>query len=128
MHRGEWDLFLSHIPDTFHSRISSNPALAVETIAYRAGGSEQLDMYRLLQENVWAMIQQGFSEEVVQVGKTTATDLEWWFRDVMRWRFGVGTWFSPDVTIFRHPDEPSVEASPEMREGGESSAAYMPRG
>ena len=26
----------------------------------------------------------GFSEKVVEVGKTTAEDLEWWFRDVMR--------------------------------------------
>jgi hypothetical protein len=31
-------------------------------------------------------VQEGFSERVVQVGKTTAEDLEWWFRDVMRWR------------------------------------------
>ena len=43
-------------------------------------------MYQLMMENVWAMIQEGFSENVIEVGKTTAEDLNWWFRDVMRWR------------------------------------------
>jgi hypothetical protein len=42
-------------------------------------------MYRLLMENVWAMIQEGFSERVIEVGKMTPKDLEWWFRDYMRW-------------------------------------------
>lgn len=77
-------------------------------------------MYHLLQENVWAMIQEGFSETVIELGKTTANDLEWWFRDVMRWRFGVGTWFHPSVTIYRGPGQDSVQEEPTMQEGGES--------
>ncbi|RSH82191.1 hypothetical protein EHS25_006124 [Saitozyma podzolica] len=71
----------------------------------------------LMMENVWAMVQEGFSEQVVQVGKTTAEDLEWWFRDVMRWRIGTGTWFPPTVDIYRSPSEPSLEQDPHMREG-----------
>ena len=67
-------------------KVSSDRAIGVEVIALRAGGQEQYEMYRLLQENVWAMIQEGFSEKIVEVGKTTAEDLEWWFRDVMTWR------------------------------------------
>jgi len=58
----------------------------VEVVAARVGGEEQLDMYKLMMENVWAMVQEGFSEKVIEVGKTTTEDLVWWFRDVMRWR------------------------------------------
>ena len=67
-------------------RVSAKREIGVEVIAARVGGEEQLEMYRLMMENVWAMIQEGFSEKVIHVGKTTANDLVWWFRDVMRWR------------------------------------------
>ena len=68
------------------SRMSSDRAIGVEVVAARSGGKEQLEMYKLLQENVWAMIQQGFSEEIIEVGKTTADDLVWWFREQMTWK------------------------------------------
>jgi methylase of polypeptide subunit release factors len=86
LHTGEGRLLTSKLDLKWASRLSSCRAIGVETIAARVGGQEQLDMYRLMMENVWAMVQEGFSERVVQVGKTTAEDLEWWFRDVMRWR------------------------------------------
>lgn len=86
LHTGEGRLLTSKLDSKWASRLSSCRAIGVETVAARAGGQEQLDMYRLMMENVWAMVQEGFSEQVVQVGKTTAEDLEWWFRDVMRWR------------------------------------------
>ena len=70
------------------SRVSSKREIGVEVVAARVGGDEQLGMYRLMMENVWAMVQEGFSDKVIEVGKTTAEELEWWFRDVMRWRVG----------------------------------------
>lgn len=85
LHTGEGRLLLSKL-GPYAERVSSDRALGVETIAARVGGEQQLSMYRLMMENVWAMVQEGFSESVVQVGKTTKEDLEWWFRDVMRWR------------------------------------------
>ena len=67
-------------------RVSSDRAIGVEVIAMRAGGEEQLHYYKMLQSNIWAMIQEGFSEKVIQVGKTTADDLVWWFRELMVWQ------------------------------------------
>lgn len=84
-HTGEGELLKSKLPAKYASRLSSHRAIGVEVIANRAGGEEQLEMYRLLMENVWAMIQEGFSERVIEVGKMTPEDLEWWFRDYMRW-------------------------------------------
>lgn len=88
-HTGEGQLLLEKLGSKWSSRVSSERALGVETIASRVGGSEQIEMYKLLMENVWAMIAEGFSEKVIQIGETSSEDLEWWFRDVMRWRVGV---------------------------------------
>lgn len=88
LHSGEGRLLLSKLHRKWRNRVSSCRALGVETIAARVGGEEQLAMYRLMMENVWAMIQEGFSEKVIEVGKTTAEDLEWFFRDIMRWKVG----------------------------------------
>jgi hypothetical protein len=134
---------MSNLDPHWASRVSSHRMIGVEVIAKRVGGKEQLDMYKIMMENIWAMIQEGFSEKVIEVGKTTSQDLVWWFRDVMRWRvsftrlvtkftrlvsrdadvvrkFGTGLWFHPTLDIYRHPSEPSVEVDPHMREGGQS--------
>ncbi|ORY35910.1 hypothetical protein BCR39DRAFT_513004 [Naematelia encephala] len=116
LHTGEGRLLLSKL-GPYADRVSSERGIGVETVAARVGGEEQLSMYKLMMENVWAMVQEGFSERAVEVGKTTAEDLEWWFRDVMRWRFGTGTWFPPTVNIYRSPAEPSAEEDPYMRPG-----------
>lgn len=50
-------------------RVSSERAIGVEVVAARVGGEEQFKMYRLMMENVWAMVQEGFSEKVIEVGR-----------------------------------------------------------
>lgn len=86
LHTGEGQLLLSKLGPKWTSRISSHRAIGVEVVAARVGGNEQLEMYRTMMENVWAMISEGFSERGIEVGVTTAEDLEWWFRDIMRWK------------------------------------------
>lgn len=115
LHTGEGRALLRALDPRFAKRTSSCRALAVEVIAARVG-AEQLSAYRLLMENVWAMIAEAFSARVVSVGQTTTADLEWWFRERMQ-VMGVGTWFHPSVDIRRHPSEPAVDKSPEIREG-----------
>lgn len=117
LHTGEGQLLMEKLGPKWASRVSSKREIGVEVVAARVGGDEQLGMYRLMMENVWAMVQEGFSDKVIEVGKTTAEELEWWFRDVMRWRIGTGTWFPPTVDIWRHSSETPVEEDPYMREG-----------
>ncbi|ORX41264.1 hypothetical protein BD324DRAFT_613868 [Kockovaella imperatae] len=116
LHTGEGHKLMSKL-GKWADRVTPCRDIGVEVIATRAGGKEQLEMYRLLQENVWAMIQEGFSERVIEIGKTTAEDLMWWFRETMVWKLGSRTWFHPSVEIHRSPDEPAVEDHPAMREG-----------
>ncbi|KAK4689404.1 hypothetical protein P7C73_g695, partial [Tremellales sp. Uapishka_1] len=116
MHTGEGNLLMEKLGHKWAKRVSSTRAIGVEVIAARVGGAEQLRMYRLMTENVWRMIEEGFSEAVVRVGETTASDLEWWFRERMQ-TLNVTTWFPPSVTIYRSPVEPTVDRYPSMREG-----------
>lgn len=99
LHTGEGQALRSNLAPKWVERLSSHRMLGVETIAVRAGKQEQLDMYRQMMENVWAMIKEGFSEAVVEPGKTTSIDLEWWFRARMQ-TLNVTTWFHPTVTSF----------------------------
>lgn len=117
LHEGEGRVLLNNLSPKYLQRTSSCRAIPVEVIAARVGGEEQLREYRRMMENVWAMVAEGFSEKVITVGETTPTDLEWWFRDTMRWKLGVTTWFPPSVDITRHPGEPSTATHPAFRAG-----------
>jgi len=86
LHSGEGQLLLSKLPAKYRGRVSSHRPIGVEVVAARVGGEEQLGYYHMMQENIWWMIQEVFSERVIEIGKTTATDLEWWTRDTMRWK------------------------------------------
>ncbi|KAG6903423.1 hypothetical protein C0995_005446 [Termitomyces sp. Mi166 len=79
----------------------------------------QLPYYRKMQEIVWALIEEGFSHERVEPGKTTTEvmsmpsiqirvyvltstvtiqDLEWWFREKMQ-ILNVTTWNQPRISV-----------------------------
>lgn len=115
LHSGERRALLASLDPRYANRTSSCRNIPVEVIAWRAGGS-QLREYRRMMKNVWAMIAEGFSSRTIEVGVTTPTDLEWWFREKIR-SMGVGTWFHPSVNIHRHPALASITDSPEVAEG-----------
>lgn len=117
LHAGETHALMLGLDPEYLFRTSPCRAIPVEVIAARVGGEAQLEQYQHMMETVWAMVSDGFSEKVITAGVTTPQDLEWWFRDTMRWRLGTGTWFPPSVDISRHPDEPSVEDHPQFRPG-----------
>lgn len=104
---GERDALHANLDAKYAARLEPSREIPVEVVAARVGGAPQLAEYRRLQENVWAMISEGFSAHVVRVGETTPADLEWWFRDQMQ-KLGVTTWFQPSVSIIRKDGTGSV--------------------
>ena len=46
------------------------------------------------------IINEAFSLDVIQIGKTTTTDLVWWMRQKVT-DLGLNTWFHPSVDIQR---------------------------
>ena len=77
--------------------ISSQP-LAVAWLETRT--EEEMKNYPTLLSITHAIIKEGFSNKVIQVDKTTTSDLEWWFRQKLS-DMGLGTWFHPSVEIQR---------------------------
>ena len=68
-----------------------------------------------MQERVWSLSQELFSERVVTPGKTKTSDLVWWWRQRLN-DLGLDTWFQPSVDVQRRGktaeelgDDPVIE-------------------
>ena len=70
--------------------------LALEYVETRVPA--MLPVYRQMMETVHSLIARGFSNEVIQPGKTTNLDVVWWLRQQVNDR-GLGTWFQPSVRV-----------------------------
>lgn len=69
LHAGELSVIRRELGDYWMNKMVDEPMLAVEFVATKVHG--QLDYYQKMQENVWAMLEQGFSHKVIRPGQTT---------------------------------------------------------
>lgn len=69
LHVGELRVLSEELGAHWMERVISNPMLGVEYVARRVPG--QIVYYRLMQETIWAMIEEAFSNRVVKPGITT---------------------------------------------------------
>lgn len=69
LHVGEYDVLNEELGEKWMQRTVNEPMLGIEFVAKRVPG--QIEYYRKMQESIWAMIEEGFSEKVVQPGITT---------------------------------------------------------
>ncbi len=59
-----------------------------------------MEIYKQIVTITKQNINEAFSLDVIQIGKTTTTDLEWWMRQKVT-DLGLNTWFHPSVDIQR---------------------------
>lgn len=71
LHVGEYDVLNEELGEKWMQRTVNEPMLGVEFVAKRVPG--QIEYYRKMQESIWAMIEEGFSEKVVEPSVTTTT-------------------------------------------------------
>lgn len=71
LHVGEYENVVGEFGPYWAERLVSVPMLAVEFVGTMPKGGGRLRWYRKLMETAWAMIAEGFSEEVIVPGKTT---------------------------------------------------------
>jgi len=69
LHAGELENVMGNLGPWWGERLVNKPILAVEFVGTMPRG--QLEWYKKLMETAWAMISEGFSEGVIQPGKTT---------------------------------------------------------
>jgi Xaa-Pro aminopeptidase len=80
------------------SRFVRAENLPLEYVSIRI--PEMLPAYKQMMRTVHALLARAFSNEVVQPGKTTTADVQWWLRQRVR-DMGLGEWFPPTVSVQR---------------------------
>lgn len=94
----EHEEFLKKLPAEYQKRIVSAERVAVGWLETRT--EKEMAIYPLICRLSHQIIQEGFSEQVIQPGVTTTDDVVWWFRQRIT-NLGLDTWFHPTVDVQR---------------------------
>ena len=94
----DYDEFMSNISSLNKKKIVSAQKLATAWIETRT--TQEMEIYKQIVTITKQIINEAFSTSVIQIGKTTTTDLEWWMRQKVT-DLGLETWFHPSVDIQR---------------------------
>jgi Xaa-Pro aminopeptidase len=97
----DYEEFVENISEKNRKKILSAQKLATAWIETRT--DEEMDIYRGIVTITKEIIYEAFSLDVIEIGKTTTTDLEWWMRQKVT-DLGLSTWFQPSVDIQRNSE------------------------
>ena len=89
---GEYEGMAEALGAEWTSRMKPAEGLAVDLIAWRSADEERF--YEDLTKLAWNIIETGFSNQVIEPGKTRTSDVVWWMRQRVN-DLGLGTWFQP---------------------------------
>ena len=94
----DFEEFIQNISEKNKAKIVSAQKLATAWIETRT--EAEMEIYKQIVTITKQIINEAFSLDVIQIGKTTTTDLEWWMRQKGT-DLGLNTWFHPSVDIQR---------------------------
>ena len=97
----DYEEFVENISEKNRKKIVSAQKLATAWIETRT--IQEMDIYREIVTITKDIIYEAFSMDVIEIGKTTTTDLEWWMRQKVT-DLGLSTWFQPSVDIQRNSE------------------------
>lgn len=89
---------MAALPPPTRNRVVPADALAIGWLETRT--SSEMKLYPQIVRTAHAIIAEGFSNRVIKPGKTTAADVEWWYRERIA-ALKLATWFQPSVGIHR---------------------------
>lgn len=95
-------------------RVAPAGELAIDWLQVRTPG--EAAAYPGIVAVAHAILAEGLSSKVVKPGRTTAADLEWWFRERIAER-KLATWFHPSVAIFRQGAAGELSGNEVIRPG-----------
>lgn len=90
--------FMAKLPAVFQTKIVSAANLAVNWLETRT--EREMIIYQQICRISHEIIQEAFSDKVIQPGVTTTDDVVWWMRQRVT-DLGLDTWFHPTVDIQR---------------------------
>ncbi len=94
----QYKKFVAALPAPLHARIVSGEALAIRWLETRTPA--EMEIYPTLMRTAHRLIGEAFSRSVITPGKTTAEQVQWWYRDRLL-QLGLDPWFHPSVAIQR---------------------------
>lgn len=90
--------FQEKLPAQYRKRLASAEKVAIGWLETRT--EKEMTLYPMICRLSHQIIQEGFSEAVIQPGVTTTDDVVWWFRQRIT-ALGLDTWFHPTVDVQR---------------------------
>ena len=94
----DFDELVANLPDAYQDRLVSAEKLAIGWIETRS--EMEMKLYKKLVKTTHEIIEEAFSEKVIQPGITTTEDLVWFMRQKVT-DLGLETWFHPTIDIQR---------------------------
>ena len=91
--------FMEKLPAAYKTKTVSAEKLALGWLETRTG--REMQIYPQLVKATHDIIDEGFSEKVINPGITSTEDVEWWFRQKIS-DLGYTTWFHPTVSVQRN--------------------------
>jgi len=116
LHVGEWKEIQNQLGGKWVSKMVNQPMIGVEYVAGRADG--MLEYYRSLQETTWALVEEAFSERIIEPGVTSTEDVGWWFREKML-TLNVSTWNHPRVSVITPESFPGWSGTEDIIKEGD---------
>lgn len=105
---------LGALPEPWRNRLLPAGQLAIDWLAIRTPA--EVEDYRTVMQVAHAIIAEGLSARAVTAGKTTAADLQWWYRERIA-ALGLEPWFHPSVALFREGEESELSGETVIRPG-----------
>ena len=98
----DYDELLKSLDKKYQSRVVSAEKIAIAWLETRS--DREMVIYQQICRIAHDIIQEGFSDKVIQPGVTTTDDVSWWYRERIK-ELKLDTWFHPSVSIQRsEPD------------------------
>ena len=108
------DALMAALPPGLRNRVSPAGDLAIDWLQLRSPA--EAAAYPGIVAVAHAILAEGLSNKAVKPGRTTAADLEWWFRERIAER-KLATWFHPSVAIFRQGAAGELSGNEVIRPG-----------
>jgi len=106
----DYDNLIKVLPKNLQSKVVSAEKLAVSWLETRT--EKEMAIYQQICRIAHNIIQEGFSDTVIQPGVTTTDDVVWWYRERIK-ELKLDTWFQPSVSIQRNEAEAITAKRPQ---------------
>lgn len=114
MTASQLDRLRAALPAPLRARIVSGEGLAIRWLETRTPG--EMALYPAIMRTAHAVMAEAFSRKVITPGRTTAAQVQWWYRDRLL-QLGLDTWFHPSVAIQRQGAQGMLEGDTVIRPG-----------